>query len=198
MGMNVREHKQRGDKKVWLSQDELELLVEHAGGIEQEIAFGLGGRCGLRSHEVLNVAPEHVQDTDAGLMLVIEHGKGDKYRETPIPRELANTIRTANEYRDEGPGQSILSITATRTLRRWINRAADRCEEQTGDHRWQYLSFHDLRATWATALRSEDVDAMVVCDWGGWNDLDTFLEHYRGTHTPEAQRREREKVGWLN
>jgi len=35
---------------------------------------------------------------------------------------------------------------------------------------------------------------MVVCDWGGWNDLDTFLDHYRGTHTSEAQRRERQKV----
>ena len=29
---------------------------------------------------------------------------------------------------------------------------------------------------------------MVVCGWGDWNDLDTFLDHYRGTHTPEAQR----------
>jgi hypothetical protein len=38
---------------------------------------------------------------------------------------------------------------------------------------------------------------MVVCDWGGWNDLDTFLDHYRGTNSPEAQRREREKVDWL-
>ena len=42
-----------------------------------------------------------------------------------------------------------------------------------------------------------DVDAMVVCDWGGWNDLDTFLDHYRGTNSPEAQRRERDKVDWL-
>jgi hypothetical protein len=38
---------------------------------------------------------------------------------------------------------------------------------------------------------------MVICDWGGWNDLDTFLDHYRRTHTPEAQRRERQKVDWL-
>jgi hypothetical protein len=38
---------------------------------------------------------------------------------------------------------------------------------------------------------------MVVCDWGGWNDLDTSLDHYRGTHTPKPQRRERETVDWL-
>lgn len=42
-----------------------------------------------------------------------------------------------------------------------------------------------------------DVDAMVVCDWGRWGDLDTFLDYYRSTHTPEAQCREREKVEWL-
>jgi len=59
----------------------------------------------------------------------------------------------------------------------------------------EYL--RDLRRTWATQLRSADVDAMVVCDWGDWNDLDTFLDHYRGTHTPEAQRRKRGKVDWL-
>lgn len=56
---------------------------------------------------------------------------------------------------------------------------------------------HDLRRTWATSLRSADVDAMVVCDWGGWDDLETFLDHYRGVHSPEAQKRERNKVDWL-
>ena len=56
---------------------------------------------------------------------------------------------------------------------------------------------HDLRRTWATSLDNKNVDAMVVCDWGGWNDLDTFLDHYRGANSPEAQRRERDKVDWL-
>jgi hypothetical protein len=36
-----------------------------------------------------------------------------------------------------------------------------------------------------------------VCEWGGWNDLETFLEHYKGVMTPEGQLREREKVDWL-
>jgi predicted CopG family antitoxin len=26
---------------------------------------------------------------------------------------------------------------------------------------------------------------MVVCDWGGWDDLETFLDHYKGTHSPK-------------
>jgi len=67
----------------------------------------------------------------------------------------------------------------------------------TNDPGWSYVGMHDLRRTWATSLRSADIDAVVVCDWGGWDDLDTFLNHYRGTYSPEAQRREREKVSWL-
>jgi len=38
---------------------------------------------------------------------------------------------------------------------------------------------------------------MFVCDWGGWSDLETFFDHYRGTFSPEAQRRQRETVAWL-
>ncbi len=38
---------------------------------------------------------------------------------------------------------------------------------------------------------------MIVCDWSGWDGLQTFLDHYRGTHTPEAQLRERGKVDFL-
>ena len=68
---------------------------------------------------------------------------------------------------------------------------------ETGDDRWNFVSMHDLRRTWATSLDNKSVDAMVVCDWGGWNDLETFLDHYRGTNSPEAQRRERDKVDWL-
>jgi integrase len=74
--------------------------------------------------------------------------------------------------------------------------ATDALQEDTDDPGWQYVGMHDLRRTWATSLRSADVDAMVVCDWGGWDDLDTFLDHYRGTHA-RPQLREREKVEWL-
>jgi integrase len=122
--------------------------------------------------------------------------KTDHYRETPIPPELANTIDTISGVRDEPSDAPLVDVTK-RTLRRWMEDATDELHEQTDDPGWQYVGFHDLRRTWATQLRSADVDAMVVCDWGGWNDLDTFLDHYRGTHTPEAQRRERQKVDWL-
>ncbi len=99
--------------------------------------------------------------------------------------------------RDASASTSLLDITSTHSLRRWIQTAADRLQDETGDEGWTHLGFHDLRRTWATALASADVDALLVCDWGGWSDLETFLEHYRGTYSPGAQQRERGKVDWL-
>ncbi|MFA9415161.1 tyrosine-type recombinase/integrase [Natrinema sp. HArc-T2] len=195
--MNLKQHEKRDDMKVWLSQDEVTALLEAADGTQQRIAFALGARCGLRSHEVLDVAPDDIVDTDAGTMLRVWHGKGDKFRETPVPRDLATTIRTVDDVREASANSPLVEISSTRSLRRWIRSAADQLHDETGDAGWDHLGFHDLRRTWATALASEDVDPLLVCDWGGWNDLETFLEHYRGSFSPEAQQREREKVRWL-
>ncbi|WP_324758166.1 site-specific integrase [Haloarcula montana] len=195
--MNLEEYENQDGMKVWLSEGEVEQLIEQFEDTERRIAIQLAARCGLRSAEVLNVAPAHVADTDAGTMLrVWESAKTDKYRETPVPPNLATTIRTVGDIRDEPADEPAVDAT-TRTLRNWIGDATDELESVTNDPGWSYVGMHDLRRTWATSLRSADVDAMVVCDWGGWDDLQTFLDHYRGTHSPEAQRREREKVDWL-
>jgi len=195
--MNLKQHKSRDDMKVWLSESEVEQLLEATADTKQRIALALGVRCGLRSHEVLDVAPEDVVDTDAGTMLRVWHGKGDKFRETPVPRDLATTISTVDDFRSESSDVSLVDLTSTRSLRRWVKRPARQLEEETGDEGWSYLSFHDLRRTWATSLAGADVDPMLVLDWGGWNDLETFLEHYRGSYSPEVQRQQREKVDWL-
>jgi len=203
--MNVREHDDpdRG-MKVWLSSDEIDELLEAAYDPSRELAFALAARCGLRSEEITEVRPKDVKDSDAGPILIVRSGKGDKYRETPIPRELKNNIKTAQKYRDEPADHPIVMTerdsgvagVSTRTLRRWIQETRDDLADQ-GDERWRHVSMHDLRRSWATNLKASEVDALLVCDWGGWDDLDTFLEAYRGTYAPEAQRREREKVSWL-
>lgn len=195
--VNLRQHEQTDKMKVWLSESEVVQLLEAAKDTERQIAFALGARCGLRSHEVLQVAPKDVVETDAGTMLRVHHGKGDKYRETPMPDDLSTQIQTIDDVRDEDSSTAIVSVTNTNSLRYWIKCTREQLAEETDDEGWHHLSFHDLRRTWATSLAAKDVDPLVVCDWGGWNDLETFLEHYRGTYSPEAQRREREKVSWL-
>jgi len=194
--MNVVDHEDRG-KKVWLSIEETEQLLDKPDEMERAVAFELGVRCGLRSGEILNVAPDDVIDTNAGDMLKVPDGKGDKYREAPLPSTLKRQIETVAEIRDEDSSEPIVSVTTTQSLRNWIRETRETLAEETGDDRWQYVSMHDLRRTWATQVAENDVDPLIVCQWGGWTDLETFLDHYRGSYSPEAQRRERSKVDWL-
>jgi len=195
--MNLEEYPDQDGMKVWLSTAEVDRLISYySDDTEKRVAMSLGAKCGLRSEETIKVAPEDVADTDAGLMLRVDGAKGGGYRETPIPSPLATTIRTIGDVRDAPDSRPIVT-SSKRSIRRWVQKAREDIAEDSSEPYWQYLGYHDLRRTWATQLRSADVDAMVVCDWGGWDDLETFLDHYRGTHTPEAQRREREKVDWL-
>lgn len=195
--MNLREHDGSESMKVWLSESDTEKLLNAADSTEQRVAFALGARCGLRSHEILQVAPDDVIETDAGTMLKVKHGKGDKYRETPLPADLATQIQTIDDMRDSESSAAIISVTTTQSLRNWIKSARQTIAEQENDERWHHVSLHDLRRTLATQLASRDVDPLIVCDWGGWNDLDTFLDHYKGVYSPDAQQRERQKVDWL-
>ena len=196
--MNLKDHDEdEAGKKVWLSQTEVDQLVDVASDTERRVAFELGARCGLRSAEVLDVAPQDVVRTDAGAMLRIWNGKGDKYRETPMPSNLATTIETIGDVRSEPSDDPLLSVDSTRSLRRWVQEAREQLADETGDEGWHFLSTHDLRRTWATALANDEVDPLLVLEWGGWEDLETFLDHYKGSYSPAAQQRARDKVDWL-
>jgi len=138
--MNLKPHDNREDMKVWLSENEVDLLLEKAADTEQRIAFALGARCGLRSHEVLDVAPAHVHETDAGTMLRVHHGKGDKFRETPVPDELATQIRTIDDVRDESSDTPLVSVRTTQSLRNWIQNARAAARDDAEDSGWNHLS----------------------------------------------------------
>jgi integrase len=99
--VNLEEYPEQDGMKVWLSEEEVGLLLDHYDDTEKRVALALGARCGLRSDETVRVAPEDVVDTDAGTMLRVESAKTGKYRETPIPSDLATTIRTVADVRDE-------------------------------------------------------------------------------------------------
>lgn len=195
--MNLREHDNQDGFKVWLSEDELQTFLDHPDTTQTQIAYGLAARSGLRSFEVLAVTPKDIVDTDMGWVVRVRAGKGDKYRETPVPESLALQIQAAASYRDGPDTAPVLDVSQTRSLRRWIERDREQLAAETGDDRWQHLSWHDLRRSWATNLKGAEVDPLLVLDWGGWEDLETFLEHYRGTFSPQVQRKQREKVGWL-
>jgi integrase len=130
-------------------------------------------------------------------MLRVWDEKGDKFRETPIPENLATQIRTVADVRDDGPDEPVLSVSSTRALRRWLNGVTEEIADETGDPGWLEVTTHDLRRTWATSLADSGVDPLLALDWGRWEDLETFLDHYKGAYSPAAKRRAREKVEWL-
>lgn len=177
---------------MWLDRGEVQSLVEEMDTPRQRAALRLGAECGLRSHEICGVKPEHLFSDDvAGPMLEVPHGKGDKARETVVPESLRDVILALGH----GSADERVIGVSERTIRNWV--AAGREELRDDDKRWQYVTSHDLRRSWAGALANADVDETVALRMGGWADLETFLDHYRGSATPKALRREREKVEWL-
>lgn len=197
--MHRQPHDERNDMKVWLSLSEVEQFLA-VNDTDRRLAFGLGLRCGLRSQEIVGVTPDDVDaNAPQGTMLRVRGSvaKGGKYRETPLPASLATTIRTVADVRPE-PSDAPLVDVSTRTLRRWVKRRGEQLADETGDDAWRDITAHDFRRTWATLLAGNDgVDALLVCQWGGWADLQTFLDHYHGAHSPDAQRDARDAVDWL-
>lgn len=179
--------------RVWLDQDEVTQLLAAAEGQSEELAFTLGVRSGLRCEEIVSVEASHVVDTSAGPRIRVWDSKGKEYRETPTTEGVRSTAQTYAELK--GDDAKLVDHS-----KRWVQRHLDRVTDELADddEMWQYVTPHDLRRTWATALAGIGIDPLLVCDWGGWSDLETFLEHYRGTYSPDVQRRELEKVDWLS
>jgi integrase len=201
--MNLVDYPDDDGMKVWLDRNEVELLLQEGGDTEQKIAFLLGVRSGLRVSEIVGtgdrpgVRPSDVVETSAGPRVRVWNAKGGKHRETPAPPELVHTVDAYADAREAGVDVPLVD-RVPRTMERWVSRAADRLAERTDDQEgWEYLTPHDLRRTWATMLAADDVDPLLVCDWGGWEDIEVFLEHYRGSYSPAVQRRELQKVDWL-
>ncbi|MDR9381822.1 MAG: tyrosine-type recombinase/integrase, partial [Natronomonas sp.] len=86
--MQLRQFEERENSKaVWMNEPELEHLLDQTDGEEQRFALGLMARSGLRVSEAIAVRAEDLIKTEAGLMVRVWAGKGDKYREAPVAQE---------------------------------------------------------------------------------------------------------------
>ena len=185
-------------RKVWLSESEVDRLMNHVEDPETRIALRLMVECGLRTKEVMRTRPADVRDIDGdseGYKLRVWEGKGDKYRETWIPEDLAESVRmfVSMSERDIEPGDALLGMSR-RTLQRRIESAREDLEAETGDEGWQYLSAHDLRRTWGTQAIEAGVIPTLVMQAGGWEDFKTFQKHYMGVHSDSVLAQEASKV----
>jgi integrase len=194
--MQMEDHDEQDGRKVWLNHDEADKLMQYADTPSQRIAFGLMLRSGLRTHEATSVTPQDVTRGPAGTFVQVQAGKGDKYRETPVPDQIATQIETVGDLRDADDATPVVDVS-NRTVQRWVNRAATDIAAEYDNDDWLYLSPHDLRRTWGTLLCEREVEPGLVMTYGGWEDWDTFREHYLGQYSVKAQTRAREKVPWL-
>ena len=177
--MDVKDPNDSGRKSVWLTKGELEQLFESAeqhNDMRREIALRLMGECGLRSAEVLDVTYEHIESVEGQdrYLLKVPHGKGDKERKTIISAGLRESIK-AYSRANNGESNPVIECSK-RTLTNWVESAAD---EQEGDG-WEHVSCHDLRRSFGTNLLGEGVSVPITMSCGGWDDYQTFKQHYVG------------------
>lgn len=195
--MRLKEYDEKNGMRVWLGREELASFVDEASSPEQRVAFLLAGRAGLRRKEITKVTPADFVTSQTGTHVRIwqDYAKREHYREPPVPDEVSNIVDTL-AY-DMEPDEPIVDVDGS-TVYRWVQRAAERLRAETADEGWAYLDVHDLRRTWGTSLLEQGVLPTVVMSWGGWEDWETFRAHYLGEFTPEAIRRERAKVDFLD
>ena len=186
--MRLTDNEEKG-KRVVLTEDERnQLLGYYSDDMEKAIALSLMAEAGCRSREALSITPGDVQpmeteDGSEAFKLRIWEGKGEddgKYRETPIPNQLAYKIQgfaQSNREEDEP-----LVNASRRTLQRWVQSAAGALEEETGDEGWDCFSSHDCRRTWANLALENDASPTAVMQAGGWENFKVFREHYMEDH----------------
>jgi integrase len=189
--MQLRQFEKRENSKaVWLTDREVDELLETTDDELHRFALSLMARAGLRVGEVHKVQLDDLVKTEHGHIVRVWQGKGDKYREAPIPAEIYWIGRSIAE------GQQIIRHTK-RTLQDWVTNAADQMFRETEEVGWSYVSAHDLRRSWATLLIQSEVEPLLVMEWGGWSDYEVFRDHYMSIHDPDFQADERQKVPWL-
>ena len=193
--MKIEDNPDKG-YRVWLSESETTELLDTIEDTEQRLAVSMMVRCGLRTKEVLRARPADVRSMDGddnGHKLRVWEGKGNQYRETWIPSDLAESIRIYADMADLDDSDRLIDVSR-RTIQRWVKSASDTLKERTGDDGWSHLSPHDLRRTWGTQAIESGVVPTVVMQCGGWDDFKTFQQHYMGHHGDRVIAAEADKV----
>ena len=173
----------RSDTKVWLSfPDEVDQLARKAREVDwkRRIAVLLMGKVGLRASGVPTAKPQGLTYNDEGdyWQLTVK-GKntkgGDKAtRDAFVPDEVKRELTNYAKERDISPSEPFVDVS-TDSVRRWVREAATELAESTGEERWNDVSSHDLRRSWANHhLVEEEVNPRVMMSIGGWSSYNAI------------------------
>lgn len=194
-----------GTRKVWITREEFEMLLNEAESGEKRIVLLLMGKVGLRVGEVLRVCYADVSRTSDGedFLLSIDGTKdtsgeynGGKQREVyltdDVEREMFEYMHTEEIDEDE----CIISVSTERSVQSWIEDLRSELVHSTNDERWDYLSCHDLRRSLVTHLiHNEGVQLSIVKNQFGWDDIAT-VKQYLDAPTEDVIQREFSEVGF--
>lgn len=180
-----------GDEtKCWLDYpDGVELLADEAraGGWERRIAVLLMGRVGLRASGVPTAKPQGLTHNEEGNYWELEvQGKNTKggskaTRDAYVPDSVQRELSNYQKERDIAPSEPYIDASVD-SIRRWVREAREELTSESD--RWQHVSSHDLRRSWATHhLVEEDVSVRVMMEVGGWSDY-ASIEPYLTKPTP--------------
>jgi len=154
---------------------------------EREIAVQLMVRCGFRADEVSYPSRDHLRWSSSGECWLIEvrgkntKGGGPKTRDAWVPEPVAENMQRFVSERDRDGSEPIVSVS-TGSVRRWVKEAAAELLNEHGD-RWEHVSSHDLRRSWATFhIVERGVDVRTMMSIGGWSDY-SAIEPYLGEAT---------------
>jgi Phage integrase family. len=101
----------------------------------------------------------------------------DAYVPEGVKRELENYAKE----RDITPSDPYVDASVD-SIRRWVREAREPLSDESD--RWQHVSSHDLRRSWATHhLVNEDVSVRVMMEIGGWSSYNS-IEPYLAKPTP--------------
>ncbi|PSQ06647.1 site-specific integrase [Halobacteriales archaeon QS_4_69_31] len=180
-----------GERKVWLTDSEIEDLRRSARGQRDDLLIQLGAYVGLRAFEIPQVRPVDVKQTEkGGYRFHIQEGKdttgnGGKPRDAYLLADVERDLRQYQRQKNIAPKDPFIELTQS-GVRAAIGRIADRTAESTGVDGFEHVSAHDLRRRFAQRLLvDENMNPRVVMAVGGWDSFDA-IEPYLNEPTPDV------------
>lgn len=155
-------------------QNALLRAVERGGSVRDRALVYLLLFCGLRVGELVGLEVEDLEIKERSGKLMVK-GKGDKYREVPVPSNVRSALREYLGDRKSGP--LFLGQRGPLTVR----GVQQRLKKYAYLAKLDNLSPHVLRHTCATNLLNRGVDLVKVAALLGHENLNTTAIYTRPT-----------------
>ena len=178
--------------KCWIDfEKEGSLLEEKARerDWEQEIAVQLMLRVGCRVSGIFSITPSNISWNEKGEYWEVRvRGKNTKggektVRDAYLPNRVKENLDRYASERDIGANEQYVQKSKS-TVRRWVSELGNELADEMDEPRWEHLSTHDLRTSWANYyLVEEEKPVRVMMAIGGWGSYDA-IEPYLTAPTP--------------